>query len=1126
MKTLDSRSRNFGVLVLRHEGFDTQPGYDESNVIGMLAKNVIGRQTPMAGGRFIDKKGSVGNVSGGFLWPKNTRKAPLHFFNCAPAIIAGDDAQPTVPSKAPKVTQSGGVVQSGGTVRPGAQLAGNPAAKMPQPQLDAKRGSTTALPADDINAMLPVKSVDMQPDDALAPVGYSTPMDAHGRGPLWPIFPKGFYGIAMPATDMTRQINYFFPTDPRILAINNGNEPEMGTIVCDTDDDDEIDPLRYARMQSLVRVIKSPYNSNANSLALQLSRAQNHDCIGGMVIDHDRGDVIAMLSMIYGGFIDVGDPADKYHLGKDGDGNSMNPAKLSLQSIFQHRFSRDMNGPLLHEGYWGGAQDFPFSAFTKFEWDPAANAHRWRTKVPIYTPNTDTPSKTPPPTKTPPKEPPNEPTPGGGNNPPGGGGVPPGAPGGCDVGGPPPDPPGPNPAGQPPNVPSGPAGSGGEGGGDPTAGDGPNPGPGVPWDPDGDGTPYGPDYPPGYDPKKDGPPGPGAGKPPGGGGGGNPPPKGQGDPPGKMPVGPLGGDDGAGFGGWDPNPFGGPFGWKPGGNGSKEKQEARAKRKAAKAAKKKQKQKDKDDKNKKKKKGWHWVDPPDPGDLKIPGVNQPEPFRHGPGDRFKGLPQFRMIPPPVPNALSPDFHPEVPKGGGGGNPTPTPVTSVPTPGVTITPPALGPRPSGGLPGIQCPPAMVNEIMLPSIIARPQHYSLSAPDLRYDNNPNIVDVVQHDRSTPVTGHMQAYGAQGGAVGGNPGLTTAGRWIYTVRPRAGTRWWQGSGNGGWWITTPETDLADMNSRLNPQNITQSKTYFGAAPRVYFGVGLPDLNQGGMYTGYRWGADRSGNATFDRMDGSGIATPILDLGADGLVTVLPRGGSAGQGGEIVLASPDGTSTIAFQAPDSTTSNLVLVMPDADPGVGDALSVASIAGDVVTMEWAAGGGSETSSCPYIATADGTCGNTGVETTLIGSGVGSLSIAANSAAAGRTYIIDLQGYYSTKAAPVGNITLNFKLGTTTICTTGAVPALQGNKNQAYWRARCVVTFRTIGSTGTVYAQGTADFDNGAGAYIHLPMKTTGTTTIDTTTGQTIDFTATWATSNIANTLTATDVTVQSKLAA
>lgn len=1042
MHSLDSRSRNFGVLILRHEDYTSMQGVDESNVFGALAKNVTGREPPEAGGRFIDQGTSIGNVMPAFLWPKDTRPAPAHFIGAAPAMITG--TPPAVPSKAPATSGGGGgVTRSGGTVQSGGGLAGNPHSSVYQPQVEpTAKSKTTALPAESIGSMIPVKGTAMWEDRRFLPVGYATPLDPGGGGDLWPVFPKGLYGIAMPTSDEIQQTNLFFPCDPRLFAINYGDEPAMGSIVCDTDENDEIDPNRTARLQSAFRVIRSPYNSTANSIALQIGRSGNDDCLGGLVFDKTMGDVVAAMSSVYGGPFDVGDIFDLHRLGTDGDGNPINALHISLSALFKGRFNRDMDGPLLHEGYWKGAQKFPFSGEVHFEWDAALGVHRWRGEVPIYIPNTDTPTKKPPPdVPTPPDKPPDTPSGGGGEKqpPPRGGGVPPGAPGGGNdqppAGG------GPQPAGKSPDHPSGPSGDSSDGGDVVDGGD--------------RDVPFGPDHPPGWTPAGDAPWGDkGAGKPPDKGGG-TPKPKGSGDPPGGFKAGPLDGGD-KGFGGWDPDPFGGLFGIKKGKNGSKKKQDDRAKRKAAKDAKRAKKKKDK---TKPKNGGIRIVEPPDNSDLKIPGVNVPDPFRHGPGDKFRGLPQMRMMPPAIPNALSGDAHPEIPKGGGGGaSATPTTITSSPTPGTVITPPARGPMPSGALPGPQCPPAMVNELMFPSWVARPQCFSRSAPDLRYDSAPNLIDVIAHDRKTPVTGHIQAYGAQGGTVGSDPGASGPNNWLYTVAPRAGTRWWQGSGNGGWWITTPETDLADMMSMLNPQNVTQSKTYFGVAPRVYFGAGFPDLAQGGMFTGYRWGADSSGNLSFDRMNSSGVAVDILELGADGIVSIHERGSGAGQGGQLELWSPDGTSRFSIQAPDSSASNLVLIMPGTDPIANDVMTVDSIGGGNVVFKWASAGSSPTAVTTLYATAVQTA-TTAVVTKEI---LQTYTIpAAQMSGDGDAVIVKAWGTFAANAN-TKTIRLEIGAGPTVIAYNNITPSPNGGG----WMIEAKVMYRNAGQQ-TCIAQAT-----------------------------------------------------------
>ena len=921
MDTAESRGgKGLGILILRHEDFESQPPYEISSRMGLLGKNVRGMQSAKAGSRYLDIGATVGDIMPAMCIPKDTRAIPGH--NWAwPMIVDGSTPTPTVPSKAKTISSGGGAQQSGGTVYSGPSSTGTSVQYKDIPKIiPPANNKTTTLPAEDVRFMLPVKGTAMARDVRFGAVGYASPVDAeNGAGDLWPKFYKGLYGIGLPATDEAQQVNLLMPCDPRIISVNHGNDWKMGSMLCDTNDDGTLATDRVARFQSFTRVIQRPLGELNNAVALQLSGSENGDCLGGLVIDHELDDCIGLMSAAAGGPFDVGYIGDPHAVGVDKDGNQIGPVHLSLQSLFIHKTLRDMDGPLFHEGYYQPARKFPFLSEVHFQWDSLLGAHRWCAEVPIYVPNkpTETPPP-PPPTETPPGDP-DEPSGGGGG---GGKGGPP------DVQ---------QPGGQ--NNPPKPGGGGGE------APPGPAPNGKAPDTQSGPGS-------------GDSTPPPTAGDGPSDNGGGAPPPAGA--PPGGAPA-PAGGAAGGGAPEpWSP-PNGGYSGGNNGGRGGLVKKPGI------------------DDDTKgggkfpliKKGKAKYRHGPKNPG--KTVGVTfheQPETEGvergkfpggkpHGFGDKFKGF--------PVESPRKPGDPPGVVRGGnspaGGtygpsgktGRPAefpssgPTPTTSIPSGPVRT--PGSGPVPAGGGGGVVYPPVFINEIGFVSFLGRPNSMSQAGADFRYNDNPNPDDVLRHDTTAPFTIHINTYGAQDGVVGANPANSAPYHWLYTTRPRMG-RFWNGTGNGGAWITPPEIDLADMGSALNPQNITQSTTYFGAAPNVYFGVGLPDLSQGGMTTGYRYGADRSGNATFDRVDAAGLATPILELGADGVVNIFPTGSGAGDGGMLRIWSPDGLSNVAFQAPDSTAANLVLIMPSASPTANQVLSVDSIVGDAVTMEWVTPGG------------------------------------------------------------------------------------------------------------------------------------------------------------------------------
>lgn len=162
---------------------------------------------------------------------------------------------------------------------------------------------------------------------------------------------------------------------------------------------------------------------------------------------------------------------------------------------------------------------------------------------------------------------------------------------------------------------------------------------------------------------------------------------------------------------------------------------------------------------------------------------------------------------------------------------------------------------------------------------------------------------------------------------------------------------------------------------------------------------------------------------------------------------------------------------------------------------------------------------------------NTTTETTLVGTGVGSVVLPAKLFVIGRTVRVVLKGYYGTDvAAP----TLRFKVKlidstptTVTILDTGAVTMTASQTNQ-YYEIAALITCRTTGATGTVMAQGYVTAANGATTALLEEMSAggtananTATSTIDTTKTEQVEITATWGTANNNNTLTSTNMTVE-----
>ena len=161
---------------------------------------------------------------------------------------------------------------------------------------------------------------------------------------------------------------------------------------------------------------------------------------------------------------------------------------------------------------------------------------------------------------------------------------------------------------------------------------------------------------------------------------------------------------------------------------------------------------------------------------------------------------------------------------------------------------------------------------------------------------------------------------------------------------------------------------------------------------------------------------------------------------------------------------------------------------------------------------------CIFSQTADVTIASTTTETTVIGSGVGTVTLPANFFTVGKTLRIRGLGYFSDTGTP--DITINVKLGSTTLITTGTV-ALAGTISNNLWEVDAIITCRTVGSSGTVMAQGKFMYDESVHGGTTLGMVDTSADTIDTTASLAVNVTQTWGTNSASNTFTCTNFIVE-----
>jgi hypothetical protein len=158
-----------------------------------------------------------------------------------------------------------------------------------------------------------------------------------------------------------------------------------------------------------------------------------------------------------------------------------------------------------------------------------------------------------------------------------------------------------------------------------------------------------------------------------------------------------------------------------------------------------------------------------------------------------------------------------------------------------------------------------------------------------------------------------------------------------------------------------------------------------------------------------------------------------------------------------------------------------------------------------------------FTATADKTVANTASETSLVGTGVGTANTGTFGGGffvAGKTLRVRVRGYLSNTGTPTLNLIV--KLGSVTICSTGAVATITGQSNAGF-ELVCDLTCRTTGASGTIIGEGMFSYGTANGTR----LVATAAATVDTTAAQLLDVTATWGTASSSNTITAATCTIE-----
>lgn len=154
-----------------------------------------------------------------------------------------------------------------------------------------------------------------------------------------------------------------------------------------------------------------------------------------------------------------------------------------------------------------------------------------------------------------------------------------------------------------------------------------------------------------------------------------------------------------------------------------------------------------------------------------------------------------------------------------------------------------------------------------------------------------------------------------------------------------------------------------------------------------------------------------------------------------------------------------------------------------------------------------------FAQTANGTTVTaTNVETSALGTGVGSLSVPANGFQVGDSFVLHLTGTVS--AANNETLTIKLKSGSTVLASSGAItlPVLTSKK----WNLDAHFTIRATGAAGVaaLMTSGAFTYNQNTGNTVDgVDFESLNNTTFDTTASNTLSVTVQWGSNNATNSI-------------
>lgn len=240
----------------------------------------------------------------------------------------------------------------------------------------------------------------------------------------------------------------------------------------------------------------------------------------------------------------------------------------------------------------------------------------------------------------------------------------------------------------------------------------------------------------------------------------------------------------------------------------------------------------------------------------------------------------------------------------------------------------------------------------------QNYNANQTDGGLFGNLSSSALAKTSSSSPLTGMASTFGAQGGTIPSSPApspspswspsptpsptpspapASTTGPggdpWVYTASPRGQkmtgkqmSKYGRGTASGGIVFHPPETDLRDAPVGMVPNGVTLSTMTVAVGPNAYFAAGVPELTNGSIKSGYRWGVDTTtGDLVFYSVSFSQPAIEAIRFCNTG--QVIRWKSTQGVYGELSHAN---TSNQRYAFPDVTGRVVVNTSVVADNGAG----------------------------------------------------------------------------------------------------------------------------------------------------------------------------------------------------